>query len=180
MKKILLYSMLLCVLCNQLFPISLTGGERHRVFILARVGHADWQNRGPVFALGAEARVIARLYSRFFLDYIPYPKRNEGEGGIEYALGVNLVVFFNIPLSKILDFSIHAGGHYTAIKEQFVIPGASYSLLETGPGPVVGLGFRYQLSNRIYIDIDGTIKYLPADASRIWYTAAIGLTYRVR
>ena len=172
--------MLLCILCIRLFAISLTGDERGRIFILTRVGFASSQLQGPVFALGAEARIRGRLYGRLELDYTACQERSEEESGIDYALGVNLVVSFKIPLSKILEFSIHAGGHYTSIKERFIIPGASYSLLETGQGPVAGLGFRYQLSNRIYFDAGGTIKYLLADVSKTWFTCTVGITYRIK
>jgi len=66
------------------------------------------------------------------------------------------------------------------VREKFVIPGASYYLLETDRGPAAGIGFRYQLSNRIYIDAGGTLKYLLADVSKIWFTSTLGMTYRIQ
>jgi hypothetical protein len=181
-KKILLVT-LIGMLCIDTFAVELSDlatDERRRIYITVGSGYTVSEMQGPFVDIGAEVRLLGKIYVRVLLDYIFSSDLPKGGEIIHYAYGVNLYAVYKIRLSDLLDFYIDVGGHYTTMKTTASAFGVTFTTIDSNRGVGGGGGFDFQLGNRLVFYLGGTLKLLLSDTSKYWIKLQTGLRYRVR
>jgi hypothetical protein len=143
-------------------------------------GYASSHPEGLLLEAGVELRLFGNIHARILLDHYFGSGIEKESETVKHMYGVTLYALYKMRVTETVDFRLKAGGHYTSIRSEITVLGLTFTTTKADIGFSVGAGFSVQLSNKVYLYVETTIKHLLLDEPWTWVKGDIGVMYRFR
>lgn len=180
MKKILLLILIIQFIAVSVLGLPGGDNDRRRFFIMAGTGYASSNPEGALLEAGVEIRLFGDIHARFVVDHYFGNNSTKDNLVLKYAYGASLYAVYKIRISETVDFRLKAGGHYTRARARITALGLTFNTTMADIGFCAGPGFSMQLSNKVYIYVEGAVKHLLLDEPWTWAKVQTGVMYRLR
>ncbi len=143
-------------------------------------GYAFPRLGSPGGEIGTDVRLFGSVYGRLLLDYYGGSGIEKNGETIKHVLGINVLALYKVPIAEMFSFILKIGGHYSSVTSQVSVFGVTYTDSLFVKGLCGGVGFELQISNRLLLYCESTLKTMMADENWYWLKAQMGLRIRVR
>jgi hypothetical protein len=155
-------------------------GDRKRFFFIAGTGYASSHPEGALLEAGVEIRLFGNLHARIIVDYYFGNNTMKADIRVKHIYGVSFFAVYKMRVSETVDFRLKAGGHYAGIRAEMTVLGLTFTTSMADFGFGAGGGFSLQLSNKVYLYAEASVKHLLLDEPWTWVKGQMGVMFRIR
>jgi len=178
MKKIWLFILIIQLAALRVFPIP--GDERMRFYLISGIGYASSYPEGFLAEAGMEVRLFGNIHTRILLEHYWGREIRKDNITLKNMYSIDLYAIYKMPVSETIDFRVKVGGHYCRARAEMTALGITFTTTMANIGFSGGLGFSWQLSNRVYLYAEATGKHLLLDDPWTWVKGHMGVMFRLR
>ena len=160
--------------------LSIPGGDRKRFYLIGGIGYASSNPEGFLADAGVELRLFGNIHTRISLEYYWGREIRKDNITLKNMYSIDLYAIYTMPVSDTIDFRVKLGGHYSRASAEMTALGITFTTTMANIGYSGGLGFSWQLSNRVYLYVEATGKHLLLEDPWTWIKGETGVMFRLR